>query len=657
MSLNHYFSNTLPVGILLVCLSGCGGSDDPAPEVVQETPEPILLPTIEENVVITDLDTNSLVQYAELDTLQLDFVYEVRSLDEDDIAENGIDLSFHLVSETPMDDGTHDSHFLGMTWLEAPEVGSNIASATFIVPNVQKGGDYRIYTVVDASELETQRDETLNTSVEAYFDALLSSDAPYEVVSISNAANNFEIVNAAISSDVVVLDNVENDDLAGENRIDLSGYIDARYMGSDLSADQAELIIEVMINGVYEEVLHWDDANDQFVLGSDSPLLFEVDYEHGESIQDSIDESLPEESSEEEATEHVAFQIAFTDPQLATLTELYLLEQSNNDTELSQISLRLTINDPTGDSDEDLSNNVKLLSVPYFVFTPEAQTGDRFAARAQQEQYPSLTGSFGAGYGDPKKVKAGVAFGGGVKGNFPEKSASIEASGKVSITMFENEVDITSARAELTGYLENGKESEFYLGVDVLGYKVYENFEKKEEISISLPPLTFPKEQMLAEANFWIKFIPITVAAGISGSFGFQLTEIKYSNNSNEQRLSFKSNVAKVDVGAIARGGLGVPKFNAGVAVNLKAIENTLKLDGYADISKMLTDEQIGYGFKLHDQIDVIRGRIGVYAEGPWPKITPWFIDFTAKYLWIYETPGIYSTEFDILNHSGTFSL
>ena len=75
-------------------------------------------------------------------------------------------------------------------------------------------------------------------------------------------------------------------------------------------------------------------------------------------------------------------------------------------------------------SDNDLGNNIRELSVPYFVFSPTPLQADKIAIKSnyqnsldtsKQNLKPSLTGSFGAGYGDPTKFKAGVAFGGGLK--------------------------------------------------------------------------------------------------------------------------------------------------------------------------------------------------------------------------------------------------
>lgn len=155
------------------------------------------------------------------------------------------------------------------------------------------------------------------------------------------------------------------------------------------------------------------------------------------------------------------------------------------------------------------------------------------------------------------------------------------------------------------------------------------------------------EEKVLAKARFTIGPVPMSVEAGVNGSLGFELT-VGYN-----AELYAEGDLFHVDFGAFGRGGIDLALVSAGVQAILTLIDNTFALEsnaGFALVSSGNKNPHIYYGIELKNDLDVISGKFGLYAETvgvKWCK--KWGIPYPCgkkktKYdLWLYQTKSVYN--------------
>ncbi|AWB67232.1 hypothetical protein C2869_12635 [Saccharobesus litoralis] len=626
MLYSNLLKKSLLAATMALSLSACDLIEDsPSHEVVGP------------NLTISAIDANTLNAYQMDDVLHLDYQLHVQELNQPNVT-----IDFYLVhADSANDSEIDETHFLASTTHEAVENGDFVESLRMEIPAVEHYGEYWVVAVVDPDDevAEANEDDNHpNTDLEHH------RDGEFPAVKITVEASpehEFIFAKSYIDGGLVVLDSPEYHEGTGEHHADIIGHIDAIYHGSE--AATAALTAEVLINGGYQSVQLWDsDHNDSHAAPSYQNEMH-INFEHN-------------------GDEHFfGFDIALTDAQLQTLYDNY-----DPEAEINELSVRLTLTDTTLiGAEHDDSNNQVEITVPLYFFERQAAevaaSGEVQAAGfTNTGNKLSVDGSYDKSYGDASKFKVGVELGGELTADLLDKSAALEAGGSIDMWIFNAHNTIFGISYDAQAYLagvNTGYDSEMIIFNTVVfeDSKWVSQFEKTFEKS-------WEEERILVRASFNVGPVPISISAGVDGSVGASLT-IGYK----QSQIYANGDILSTQFGGFAKGGVDLLLVAAGVTIELTIIDNVLAFDSSAELG-LLADGQLNphivYAFELTDDLDVISGKFGLYAEVrsvKWCK--KWFIPYpcgtnkNTYYLWFYQTPSVFKKSWTIYSKEGTLSV
>jgi hypothetical protein len=581
------------------------------------------------NLSIEGLDANNLNDYQTGDTLLVDYQFRVHGLEDPDVL-----VDFYLVhGEDENGQEISESHYLASAEFSQIANGLHTETIEMTIPPVDIYGKFWIVAYIDPEDqiIEVNEEDNhpnINNSRH------INGDFPAIEIDIEPSADHeFIFVSSYIDGGLVVLDSPAVHEGTGENHSDVIGHIDAIYHGE--AAATADLTVEVLINGNYEAVNLWDSVSETYVAAQS------IDFEYN-------------------GDEHFfGFDIALSDQQLADLYSTY-----DEEAELNSFTARLTLTDTTEVGSElSHDNNQVEISVPLYFFEQESDTeSDTIAAAGFKNKGNRLSvdGSYDKGYGDKKKFRVGVDLAGELKADLIDKAASLEAGGSVDMWIFNAKNTIFGINYDGQAYLSGlntGYESEMVIFNTTVFEDEYWNakFEKTFEKS-------WEEERILAQARFTVGPVPIKVSAGIDGSVGFEFT-MGYALS----ELYSGGDIFAAGFGGFANGGVDILFVSAGITVDINLIDNVLSLDTSASLALLedgVVDPQIEYSFELTDEIDIISGRFGLFADVrgvKWCK--KWGIPYPCGkktnryYLWLYQTPSVFSKNWTLYSKDGSVKL
>lgn len=615
---------------LLIGLSGCLSDSDDTPRIDRSQGP---------NLTITTIDVANLNYYVPGETIRVDFELVVQELDYPDV-----DIDFYVVhAQDSAGEGEEieETHYLGTKRLSKVENGSVIASFVETVPDVTITGNYWIMAVVDPQntvEEAFEDDNHPNLENEAHTEG----NFPYAIVDLEHTfKHDFAIVNAALSEEVLVLDTpaVHANTALGTNNADMHGYIDALYYGQEVA--QAELLVEVMIDGNYEPIEIWVNQVDQATT---------LDQE-GYQLSKPMDFTYNRE-------EHIfGLDLRLTQSQIERLYATYDASQRNT------LSVRFEVVDNTDYQEEfDDSNNILDLEVPLYFFEDETEATSGKAAKAysfDNGQFDVNSG-YSNGFGDASKFKVGIDFDSDMQIDLPTGSAHFEAAGAMDLYVFNKANSIFSidvdSKASVTG--ENTGVS----GDVVLFNKtVYEQSIWRDAYTLDFSK-TWEENKTLVQSTFFIGPVPLSVEAGISGEMGMG-ANLTYE----ALTLTVTGDLFKASLGGAANGGINTGVAKAGITLDLTVLENVLAMEATTDMRAYDNNTggpTIDWSFAIVDDINAIEGKFGLYAETyglKWckKKIFGKKIKYpcgTKTYhydYWFYQTPSIFSKHWTIYSESG----
>ena len=601
------------------------------------------------NLTLTRLDATTLNLYEVYDTLRIDYELEVSGLDNPDVQ-----VDFYIVHAESESGNSRassvdieESHYLATAEFTELANDSYIESIEVTVPQVEIYGKYWIVAIVDPNDevLESNEDDNHpnidnENHINGNFPALEIDIEP-------SPEHEFEFVSSYIDGGLVVLDSPDIHEGTGQNHSDVIGHVDAIYHGSVEAT--ADLTAEVLINNNYQSVQLWDSANASYADAQS------IDFEYN-------------------GDEHFfGFDLALTDQQLSDLYDGY-----DATAELNTFTVRLTLTDTTTQGSEfDQNNNQIEISVPLYFFEQEAvasasnNSGNVKSIKTNASEFSSsgftntgnqlsVDGSYDTSYGDASKFKVGVDLAGELKADLLDKSASVESGGSVDMWIFNAKNTIFGisfdGQAYLSG-LNTGYESEMI----IFNTTVFEDEFWNAQFSKTFEK-SWEEERILAQARFTVGPIPVKVSAGIEGGIGFEL-ELAYA----QSELPAEGDIFSTNFGGFANGGVDLLIAEAGVTIEINIIENVLSLESSANLALLddgVVDPRIEYSFALTDEIDVISGRFGLYADVwsvKWCKAL--FVPYpcgsrtTTYNLWLYQTPSVFAKEWTLYSKDGTVRL
>lgn len=637
LSMSLHFFKLSSLVTLLVFLSACSNNSDNSGGSGP-------------NLTLTRLDATTLNLYEVDDTLRIDYELVVSELDTPDVQVDFYIVHAESESGSSRASGVdiEESHYLASAEFSEIANGSYIDSIEVTIPQVDIYGKYWIVAIVDPNDeiLESNEDDNHpnidnENHVEGNFPALEIDIEP-------SPEHEFVFVSSYIDGGLVVLDSPDVHEGTGTNHSDVIGHVDAIYHGTVEAT--AELTAEILINNNYQSVQLWDSNSESYTDAQS------IDFEYN-------------------GDEHFfGFDLALTDQQLSDLYDSY-----DESAELNTFTVRLTLTDTTSQGSEfDQNNNQVEISVPLYFFEQEDTVAATSNASSNVKSVKtnassvtpagfsntgnqlSVDGSYDTSYGDASKFKVGVDLAGELKADLLDKSASVESGGSVDMWIFNAKNTIFGisfdGQAYLSG-LNTGYESEMIIFNSTVFEDEYWNAQFSKTFEKS-----WEEERILAQARFTVGPIPVKVSAGIEGGIGFEL-ELAYA----QSELTAEGDIFSTNFGGFANGGVDLLIAEAGVTIEINIIENVLSLESSANLALLddgEVDPRIEYSFELTDEIDVISGRFGLFADVwsvKWCKAL--FVPYpcgsrrTTYYLWLYQTPSVFAKEWTIYSKEGTVRL
>ncbi|MBE1299513.1 MAG: hypothetical protein GJ680_06365 [Alteromonadaceae bacterium] len=629
----HSFKLLAPIAAAMLT-SACGdwSSNEGPAEVPDIPPAPVA------NLTISSIDANNLNVYKMDEVIRVDYQLEVTELNQPDV-----DVDFYLVhGDSAEDEEIAETHFLASVTHAAAENGSIVDSFSVNIPAVEHTGNYWIVAIVDPDN-EVAEENEVDNHPNIDNEQHVEGDFPAIQIEISaSPEHEFDFVSSYVDGGIVVLDSPEVHEGTGEHHSDIIGHIDAVYHGDHEAT--AALTAEVEIDGTYQPVSLWDSVSQSYTDSQSVTFTY-----NGE--------------------EHFfGFDIGLTDDQLAAIYATYAADAISN-----EITLRLTLTDTTDAAIEaDTGNNSVEITSPLYFFerTDESDDGvDGLAGKNELMTAKDVTftgnkltvdGSYDKSYGDASKFKVGVELGGELAVDLLDKAAALEAGGSVDMWIFNAHNTIFGAsfdgQAYITG-VNTGYDSEMI----IFNTTVYEDsnwvaqFEKTFEKS-------WEEERILVQAKFSVGPIPMKVSAGVDGGVGFELT-VGYALS----ELYANGDIFSANFGGFAQGGVDLLVASAGVTIDINIVDNVLAMDSSAELALLeegTVNPRVDYSFELTDDIDVISGRFGLFAEVSgikWCK--KWGIPYpcgtkkTTYYLWFYQTPSVFQKSWTIFSKEGSVSI
>jgi hypothetical protein len=319
----------------------------------------------------------------------------------------------------------------------------------------------------------------------------------------------------------------------------------------------------------------------------------------------------------------------------------------------NELTLRFSLEDSTTSIEQNNTNNSQEITVPLYFFNPSRRI---LSARAVSS-ITKFEKSYSKSYGDKGKFAVGIDLYGKAQLDLLDIGGVIDASGEVDVWIFNAKNELFSISYFASAYID-GLNTGYSSEMVIFNSKVFEAEEFVAQFEKSWSK-SWEEEKTLVEARFSIGPIPMSVSAGVSGELGFEL-KVGYA-----AELYAKGDLFTTKFTAFAEGGIDLIIASGGVIAELTLIDNTFSLDSSVDLSLASNATPvIGYGIDLTDDLDVISGKFGLFAEvsgikwcKKWGIPYPCGTKHTTYYLWLYQTPSVFNKSWTIYSNSGSINL
>ncbi|AZZ99308.1 hypothetical protein [Pseudoalteromonas sp. R3] len=624
----RHFTRAFLAAAMLTTLSGCElGGDDKLPIIVQTEPT-------KSNIAITKVSTGPLETLEPNTSVKVYYDVDITGFKDIDV-----DVHFYLVHAAELDtsDGEEaeieEVHKVGALELTQVSEGSHNFETEITIPDTLLGGHYHLIAQIDPHDDHAEDiEEDNHPSVD--HEPFADGDFPFADIHVRVLeSHDYKLVSATFGQEALILDVPNTNDGTSEHHSDLVGYLVADYEGANLG--NTAITAEVLVNGNWQTTHFWNAET----------KAYEAQLTH------SFTAGLHDE--------HIGFDIALDD---ALLTQIY---QGYDATQEQSLQVRFTLTDLAQSAETITDNNVIETQLPFYFFTGESTDAEQSLAKRDAQYSVGLANiklekEFDKSYGNKSKFSVGVDLSGQlfiVPTGDP--GGRIAGEGVVEAYFFNAQNTLFSISYDGSAYISGqntGYASEMIIFNNVAfeDEKYTTKYEKSWEKS-------WEEEKVLAQARFTIGPVPMSVEAGVTGNLGFALT-VGYN-----AELYAEGDLFHVDFGAFGRGGVNLGLVSAGIQAILTLIDNTFAMEsnaGFALVSNGNKAPHIYYGIELKNDLDVISGKFGLYAETigvKWCK--KWGIPYpcgkkTHRYdLWLYQTPSVFNKSWTLYSKEDEIEL
>ncbi|WP_125779553.1 hypothetical protein [Pseudoalteromonas rubra] len=624
----RHFTRAILAGAMLTTLSGCelGGNDK----------QPIVIPVEQSksNIAITKISTGPLETLEPNTAVQVFYDVDISGFNDIDV-----DVHFYMVHAAELDTSNGEEaeieevHKVGALELTQVSEGSHSFETEITIPDTLLGGHYHLIAQIDPHDDHVEDvEEDNHPSVDHA--PFADGEFPFADVHVRVLeSHDYKLLDAQFGQQALILDVPDNTDGTSDHHSDLIGYLSADYEGSNLGS--TAITAEVLVNGNWQATHFWNAES----------TAYEAQLTHNftAGLHD----------------EHIGFDIALDD---ALLSQIY---QGYDATVEQSLQVRFTLTDLAQNAETITDNNVIETEIPLYFFTGESTDTEQSLAKRDAQYSVGLANiklekEFDKSYGNKSKFSVGVDLSGQlfiVPTGDP--GGRIAGEGVVEAYFFNAQNTLFSISYDGSAYISGqntGYASEMIIFNNVAfeDEKYTTKYEKSWEKS-------WEEEKVLAKARFTIGPVPMSVEAGVTGNLGFELT-VGYN-----AELYAEGDLFHVDFGAFGRGGVNLGLVSAGIQAILTLIDNTFAMEsnaGFALVSTGNKAPHIYYGIELKNDLDVISGKFGLYAETigvKWCK--KWGIPYpcgkkTHRYdLWLYQTPSVYNKSWTLYSKEDEIEL
>ncbi|PCK32240.1 hypothetical protein [Pseudoalteromonas piscicida] len=588
------------------------------------------------NIAITKISTGPLDTLEPNQTIKTYYDVNISGFENIDV-----DVHFYLIHASELDEQSGDEveieevHKVAALELSQVSTGLHNFETEITIPNQLIGGHYHIIAQIDPHDDHSEDIEDDNhPSVD--HEPFSEGDFPFADIHVRvQESHDYKLLAAEFGQTALILEPPTTNNGTSHHHSDVVGFLEADYEGNNLGA--ANITAEVLINGNWQPTHFWN------------------------AVSQSYEENIVHQFTAGLHDEHIGFDIALDDQLLQQVYASY-----NNDTEQT-LAFRFVLTDLAQNAEARTDNNIIETSIPLYFFTEDNEPAPQSAGIKQPIRQSSiglanikLASTYDKSYGDSSKFSVGVDLNGQLlivpTGDI---GGRITGEGTVEAYFFNAQNTLFSISYDGSAYV-SGNNTGYASEMVIFNNVVFEDesyvnkYEKSWEKS-------WEEEKVLAQARFTIGPIPMNVEAGVDGNLGFGLT-VGYN-----AELYAEGELFTVGFGAFGRGGINIGLASAGVQAILTLIDNVFSLEsnaGFALASNDNSRPHIYYALDLKNDLDVISGKFGLYAETigvKWCK--KWGIPYpcgkkTNRYdLWLYQTNSVFNKSWTLYSKEDEIDL
>ncbi|MDK1312398.1 hypothetical protein [Pseudoalteromonas ardens] len=542
---------------------------------------------------------------------------------------------------------------LGTHYVPQLSDGEHTFTAELMLPNEDMpSGDYLIAAYVDSAQsIENEADLSDNRSRNVDQGDLTT----YAQISIDSTYYHDFVMDTLVVGDGFAMfpdkgkREITSQGAPEHKRSDIIGHFDASKFGHLVS--DAKVTATLNVAGTDFDAHFWQEGQDKY---ADSMLIKFADHTQ---------------------SHYFPYDIAINGVLLDKLQQSY-----DSNAEENTFELTLTLHDLSTHSEANSENNSLTITVPYSLYdqqqpdqswlddhdltapatvnTPAInQKAANYAPNTDSQGISGLLSNsdtlwafeiFSNTYGDKSKVAIVPSFlswvllqssNGGL--------AWTVASGGFDLYMFDKSTDLFSAGASGIASGADGTVT-YSMGVSLLGNSLIKEGDTVSALDESYG-YDWEEEQKLFSTTFTIVIVPVSVSAGVKGSVGVN-TDLKYE----DQKFSIGGDVLTASLDAYATAGIDLLVASGGIGVDFLIISDTLSAEAYVDISKAISDSEIGYGIDVSNHMKAIEGEFYLWVKYPGYEFCCSFPTKTATKT-LYDTGALYNKTWQMLDYSDSF--
>ena len=636
---------------LLGLLSGCNDKDKT--EVIQTSlklPEPVA------NVRLETVSTPEQTQYQPGQPIKIDYSISSELLETEHVG-----VTFMAIAKDKVEQlASHEEpegYELGTHYIEKLSDGEHSFTAELMLPNEEiPTDDYVIAAYVDSAK---SIDNEANTEDNGSRDFSDNATTFAQINIDSSFYHDFSLDTLTVGDGFAMFPDAGRRETESQNapehkRADIIGHFDASKFGHLIN--EALVRAKVTVAGVEFDAHFWQEGENRY--HDDMKIKF----------------------ADHEQSHYFPYDIAVNGVLLDKLQQTY-----NKDADENTFELTFTIEDLSAHNESSTDNNSMTISVPYSLYDHEqpddswledhdisapvsnAQSTAKHAPNAHYAPFasdkdtpqgisglvitPSLLWAYeiySATYGDKSKVAVVPSFLSWVQLQSSNGGlAWALAAGGFDLYMFNKSVSLFSAGASGIANGADGTAS-YSMNVSLLGNSLIKESETVSALDESYG-YEWEEEQKLFSTTFTIVIVPVSVSAGIKGSVGVN-TELKYEG----LQFSIGGDVLTASLDAYATAGIDLLVASGGIGVDFLIISDTLSATAYVDISKALSDSEIGYGIDVSNHMKAIEGEFYLWVKYPGYKFCCSFPTKTATKT-LYNTGALYDKTWQMIDYSDSF--